>query len=133
VKPWHVVAREGFGRRLKHQDVLASRGDGQEPHKSAEQTSGEGGIRNRAGEGWDVPAGDGSTENPVDPSAAGVSSSQGLPGDRSNVVNDQKAGQDPMATRVQVALDDARRGWRDRADREALRSALFRMLELLEP
>jgi len=78
-----------------------------------------------------VPEDEGSTEIPGDPSAVGASSSQGLPGDCSNVVNGQEAGQDPLVTRVQVALDDARRGWRERADREALRSALLRILELL--
>src|SRR5258708_4284027 len=95
-------------------------------------TSGEGGIRNRAGERWEVPADDGSTEIPGDPSAAGSSSSQGLPCDCSNVVNRQEPGQDPVVARVQGALDDARRAWRERADREALRSALLRLLELLE-
>ncbi len=92
---------------------------------------GEGGIRNRAGEGWELPADAGSTEIPGHPSAAGASSSPGLPGDCSNVVNDQEAGQDPVVARVKAALDDAGRAWRDRADQEALRSALLTILELL--
>jgi len=37
-----------------------------------------------------------------------------------------------VVTRVQAALDDARRAWREHADREVLRSALLRLLELLE-
>jgi hypothetical protein len=37
-----------------------------------------------------------------------------------------------MVARVQAALDDAGRVWRDCRDRVGLRSALLRALELLE-